>query len=205
MFIEASVLLTFVFTSTIIELTPGPNMAYLAILTTAEGKRAGFSAVAGVAVGLLIIGLAASAGLATLISQSNVLYQSLRWAGIAYLLWLACEGWQEDRETSPGKAAAFQVTYFYRGLITNLLNPKAILFYVAILPSFLDINQDLIKQATALTIIYVCIATAIHTLVVVAAHASRRFFASRNPLYVRRISSLLLVLVATWFAWKTRI
>jgi len=202
MFIEASTWLAFSVTSLIIELTPGPNMAYLAILTTAEGKRAGFSAVAGVAAGLLLIGLAASAGLATLISQSDVLYQGLRWGGVLYLLWLAWESWQEERETSPSRTDAFQSRYFYRGLITNLLNPKAMLFYVAILPEFLDIKENLIEQAVILTVIYVGIATVIHILVVMAAYTSRRFFAGRNPFYVRRASSLLLVLVAMWLALK---
>lgn len=203
MLIDSSTLTAFVFTCLIIELTPGPNMAYLAILAAAENKRVAFSAVAGVAAGLLFIGLAASTGLATLLSQSDLLYHGLRWAGVLYLLWLAWEGWRGEKETSPAKASAFEAAYFYRGFITNLLNPKAMLFYVAILPGFLDVEKNLIIQAAALTVVYVCVATAIHSLIVLASHASRRFFASQNPFYVRRVSSLLLVAVAIWFAWKT--
>jgi threonine/homoserine/homoserine lactone efflux protein len=194
----------FALTCLLIELTPGPNMAYLAILTTSEGRRAGFSAVAGVALGLLLVGLSAAVGLATLISESPLWYEVLRWAGVFYLLWLSWEGWRVNAETSPGKAGAtVRARYFYRGLITNLLNPKAAIFYIAILPGFLNTSAALAPQGILLTCIYVSIATAIHSLIVFLAHASRRFFESRNQLYVRRALSLLLALVALWFGWKT--
>lgn len=201
---EISPFLPFALTSLLIELTPGPNMAYLAILTTSEGRRAGFSAVAGVASGLLLVGLAAAIGLATLISESRLFYETLRWAGVLYLLWLSWEGWKAEAETSPAKTCDKErVRYFYRGLITNLLNPKAAIFYIAILPGFLNPAGSLVTQGIVLTLVYVSIATAIHVLIVILADASRRFYASRNQLYVRRAFSLLLALVAIWFAFKT--
>ncbi|MGL5010530.1 MAG: LysE family translocator, partial [Paracoccaceae bacterium] len=72
-----------------IELTPGPNMVWLAIVAATDGRRAGYAAVAGVALGLAVIGVAAAYGLAALVAGSPVAYQVLRWAGVAYLLWLA--------------------------------------------------------------------------------------------------------------------
>ena len=83
----------FAVTCLVIELTPGPNMAYLAILSATKGRRAGFAATLGVALGLSIVGLAAVLGLTALIANSRMLYEILRWGGVVYLLWLAYEGW----------------------------------------------------------------------------------------------------------------
>ncbi len=82
-------LAAFAVTSLIIELTPGPNMAYLALIAATEGRRPGYAAVAGVALGLGALGLAAAVGLSALIAEAPVVYQAIRWAGVAYLLWLA--------------------------------------------------------------------------------------------------------------------
>src|SRR4029450_2501391 len=96
----------FAVTCLVIELTPGPNMAYLAILGATKGRRAGFAATLGVALGLSIVGLAAVLGLAALLGNSSMLYEMLRWGGVVYLLWLAYEGWYGEAETSPGTATA---------------------------------------------------------------------------------------------------
>ena len=69
-------LLAFAVTCLVIELTPGPNMAYLAMLSATKGRRAGFAATLGVALGLLVIGLAAALGLTALIANSRMLYES---------------------------------------------------------------------------------------------------------------------------------
>ena len=190
--------LGFALTSLVIELTPGPNMAYLAIL----------SATAGVALGLLIVGLGAALGLTAVIAGSPVLYQTLRWAGTLYLLWLAWEGWRGETETSPGKAdEGFDqhARFFARGLVTNLLNPKAGLFYVAVLPTFVDATKPLIGQTVTLSLIYVAVATAVHGSIVLLADAARPWLENeRRSLLVRRILALLLVGIAVWLLVATR-
>lgn len=201
-----AVLLPFILTCLIIEVTPGPNMAYLAVLSAAEGRKAGFAATFGIATGLLIIGIAAALGVATLISNSPVSYQILRWAGVVYLLWLAWDGWREEPETSPGKAAspAHQAKFFRRGLIVNILNPKAAVFYVAILPKFIAPASSAITQAVTLTFAYVMIATAIHSLLVVLAGTAQSFLENhKRRVIARRILSLMLAGIAVWFAATT--
>lgn len=204
MIVDISVLLSFGLTCLVIELTPGPNMAYLAILASCEGRHAGFSAILGITLGLLIIGLAAAMGLAAAISESHLLYQGLRWGGVVYLLWLAWEGWHQGRETSPSITnEKFQPRYFYRGLLTNLLNPKAAIFYIAILPGFIRPSLPLVSQAVILTIVYVLIATMIHCTIVLLADQSRKFIAGKYEKVVRRTLSVMLGFIALWFAWKT--
>ena len=152
-------------TCAIIEITPGPNMAYLAALSLSRGWRIGLAAVAGVALGLSVYGIAAALGVAAIIESSTLLYQALRWGGVIYLLWLAFNAWSSaDDVASEGKPGHdhTRASAFRRGLITNLLNPKAEVFYVAVLPEFLDPSAGRIAiQTLTLSAIYVAIATLI--------------------------------------------
>jgi len=200
-------LLAFAVTCLVIELTPGPNMAYLAVLSASKGRRAGFAATLGVALGLLIVGLAAALGLTALIANSRMLYEALRWGGVLYLLWLAYEGWRGDAETSPGTATAgaSDSKYFVRGLITNLLNPKAGIFYIAVLPTFIVETRPLTGQAVSLSVVYVAVATLVHSAIVLLADAARPWLEDeRRSRIVRRAFSLLLVGIAVWLFATTR-
>jgi threonine/homoserine/homoserine lactone efflux protein len=204
----ATSLLAFAATCAIIELTPGPNMAYLAALSLASGVRAGIAAVAGVALGLAIYGFVAALGLAALIEQSRVLYEMLRWSGVAYLMWLAWKAWSSERETSPqatdGPDGTARIA-FRRGLITNLLNPKAGVFYVAVVPTFVTPSPDnVVAQTLLLSGIFVAVATAIHLSIVLL--ASRLHDVLTDPAQrrvVRRTLAVLLAGVAVWFAVST--
>jgi threonine/homoserine/homoserine lactone efflux protein len=195
--------LAFLLTSLLIELTPGPNMTYLALVAASDGRRAGFVTVAGVALGLAIIGAVAAIGVAQIIQASDLLYEGLRWAGVAFLLYLAWEGWRSGTDVS-AKPDELRRKYFTRGLVTNLLNPKAGVFYVAVLPTFIDPNQRLTPQALTLTAIYVGVATAVHAAIVMLAGALEPVLNDpRREKIARRFLSAILACVAIWFAWTT--
>jgi len=134
--IAPATLLAFALTCAVIEITPGPNMAWLAALSLSRGWRIGLAAVAGVALGLSVYGILAALGVAAIIENSSFLYETLRWGGVAYLLWLAWDAWSSADEIAPEESAGEdheRASAFRRGLITNLLNPKAAVFYVAML------------------------------------------------------------------------
>ena len=199
-------LLPFITASVIIESTPGPNMAYLAIVSLNDGRKAGYAVTAGVALGLLAIGIACALGVDTLITNSELAYQGLRVAGVGYLFWLAWDGWRAEGEISPTKTdgSIKRGKFFRRGLITNLLNPKAAIFYIAILPGFAISSDQVLPQILMLTAVYVTIATAIHIFIVSLAGSLRPFLENpKKRLIVRRILSALLALVAIWFAVTT--
>jgi threonine/homoserine/homoserine lactone efflux protein len=200
-------LLAFILTCLVIELTPGPNMAYLAVLSASTGRRAGFAATLGVALGLLIVGLAAALGLTAVIAGSRLAYEALRWAGVLYLFWLAWEGWRGKEGGSPGKTTLVPADskYFLRGLVTNLLNPKAGIFFVAILPTFVDESRPLIAQTVTLSASYVAVATAVHSAIVLLADAARSWLEDRQrSAIVRRLLSLILMAIAIWLLFATR-
>ncbi len=182
-------------------------MAYLAVLSTNKGRRAGLAATLGVSTGLLLVGLAAAFGVTAIIANSRWLYEALRWGGSLYLLWLAWEGWRGDDETSPGNTdlTAQDSKYFVRGVVTNLLNPKAGLFYVVVLPTFLDEMRPLVGQAVTLSTIYVAAATAVHSAIVLLAAAARPWLeAGDRNMIVRRVLAMMLVGIAIWLLVATR-
>jgi threonine/homoserine/homoserine lactone efflux protein len=205
--ISFETLLAFAATCLVIELAPGPNMAYLAVLSASKGRRAGFAATLGIALGLLIVGLAAALGLTAIITNSRWVYEALQWCGVFYLLWLAWEGWRGQEKTSPGNAdlTAHDSRFFLRGLVTNLINPKAGIFYVAILPAFVDEARPLVGQAVTLSAIYVAVATAAHSTIVLLADAARPWLEDeRRSTIVRRALSLMLAGIAVWLFVATR-
>ena len=162
----------------------------------------------GVALGLSVYGVAAALGLSAIIDRSPLLYEVLRWGGVAYLLWLAWEAWASEAETSPPHADdpnARPWIAFRRGLITNLLNPKAAVFYVAVLPDFVRIDAGSVaSQTLMLSAIYVGIATAIHLVIVCLAGRLQGVIATPDKRRtIRRILALLLAAIAIWFAFST--
>lgn len=199
---DVSNLLSFALTSAIIEITPGPNMTYLALVSASQGRRAGFVTVLGVAAGLGLIGTIAALGVAEAIAASTLLYETLRWGGILFLLYLAWDGWRGGGDVV--RPARTDARHFRRGLLTNVFNPKAAAFYVTVLPTFVVSSQGLLSQTLVLTAIYVAIATAIHLGIVAAAGSLEPFLTdSRRERVARRVLSALLALVAVWFAWST--
>lgn len=205
----ASPLLAFALTALIVELTPGPNMAYLAALSLSRGVRAGAAAVAGVALGLSLSGIAAALGLAAIIDSSRLLYEALRWGGVAYLLWLAWEGWAEEKQsaaTEKGDGNDLPRTAFTRSLIVNMLNPKAAIFYVAVLPEFVQLGRgSLLFQTAVLSAIYVAIATAVHLSIVLLAGSLQSVIESPDKRrWIRKSLAVALAAIAIWFAFSTQ-
>jgi len=189
-------------TSLLIELTPGPNMAYLAVVAASHGRKLAFATVFGVALGLLVVGMATALGLAAIINASPFLYHALRVGGVAYLLWLAWDGWRAADTPIDAMPALPHMLYFRRGLVTNLLNPKAAVFYVAVLPTFVDAANAVVPQTLLLSLTYVTVATLIHVAIVVLAGTAQVLLQDqRRSRIIRRSLAAALALVALWFAW----
>ena len=194
-----SPLVAFILTSFIIEMTPGPNMAYLAVLGASRGRLAGFSAVLGVAF-VALLGIAVGLGGGSLVLNNRVVYESLRWAGALYLCWLAFDGWRAARkpiEAVPVSPSHF--IHFRRGFVTNLLNPKAALFFIAVLPEFTQGPAPPARELALLVSVYVGIATLVHGLVVVPAGGLQMLFAApQRRKMAGNIFAVLLLAIAVW-------
>jgi threonine/homoserine/homoserine lactone efflux protein len=200
-------LAAFAITAFIVEVTPGPNMGYLAVLSLSRGWRVGIAAVAGVALGHAAYGVAAAFGVAAAVDAFPLFYEVLRWSGVAYMLWLAYEAWATEAETSPEVTrdhAHDAGLAFRRGLITNLLNPKAAIFFVTVVPTFVRPGGSAAAQTLLLSAIFVAVATAVHVVIVVLAGRVQPFAASparRRP--IRRGLALALAAIAAWLAYSS--
>ncbi|MDH4390430.1 MAG: LysE family transporter [Aquabacterium sp.] len=116
---------------------PGPGNLALVTSTGKGGMAGGLAATLGVIVGDQVLIWLAVAGMAALLSTSPVLFAAVQWLGAAYLAWL---GWKMIT-AKPGDAPVLQIRagqYFRQALMITLLNPKAIVFYMAFFPLFVD-------------------------------------------------------------------
>jgi len=206
--VDPGVIVPFLVAVALIELTPGPNMGWLALVSVARGRLAGFVAVAGVTVGLTAWMLAAAFGLTEVLLIWPPLYQLIRWAGVIFLLWLAWEAWRGDSDpaAADGDDARTLRGLFLRGMTGNLLNPKAAVFYVALLPTFMRPDHGSpLAQALTLGGLHLMVAVAVHSLIVLgAAGVSGALLARARGPVLRAVMAGGIAVVALWMAWETR-
>jgi threonine/homoserine/homoserine lactone efflux protein len=204
--VDFAVLGPFLIAVALIELTPGPNMAWLAAVTVGSGRGAGLRAVAGITLGLCVYMAAAVAGVAGIVAAAPGVYGALRIAGVVYLLWLAWEAWRDATATpTPEDSAA----PFWRGLVANLLNPKAMVFYVALLPGFIAPDHgEFWKQALVLGSLHIAVSVLVHSgIVLTADHAARLVGGAadvRKTARLRRAAAICIALVAIWILLESR-
>jgi threonine/homoserine/homoserine lactone efflux protein len=163
-------------------LTPGPNMMYLISRSITQGPAAGIVSLCGVALGFVFYLLCAAFGITALLFAIPYAYDALRFAGAAYLLWLA---WQALK---PGGRSPFQVKelkvdgprkLFAMGLLTNLLNPKIAMLYLALLPQFIDPTGSVLTQSLALGSIQIAISVSVNAMIALAAGSIAVFLGTR--------------------------
>src|SRR5438477_4411327 len=171
--------LLFAVATTILTVSPGPGVLYVAARSVAQGRRAGFASMLGIESGEIMWIVAAATGVAALLSASVAGLTALRFAGAAYLIFLGVQRWRQV-EKFPVPRPAPLGRIFAQGLVTQLLNPKVAVFFVAFLPQFLDPARPVPAQVAALGAVYIAIAVAVDASYVLAASAiSRRFLTSR--------------------------
>lgn len=187
-------------------LTPGPNMIYLVSRSIAQGRAAGLISLAGTGVGFLVYMTMANLGLAVVFVVIPWLYVGLKAAGVAYLAYLA---WRTLR---PGGTGLFETRalerdskgrLFRMGLVTNLLNPKAAVMYLALIPQFIDSHAGhAVAQGFVLGGIQILVSLSVNAAIVVAAGSIARFLHTRPTWtrWQRRITGSLLGLVAIFLA-----
>ncbi|MFT4278125.1 MAG: LysE family translocator [Rhodopseudomonas sp.] len=130
----------FVASGLLLNVTPGPDTAYIVGRGLQFGWRGGAAAALGVSTGCLVHVAAAAAGLSALLMVSTLAFGVLKWAGAAYLIWLGLRmllSKPSDFTATAGAAPALSLASVFRqGMLTNVLNPKVALFFLAFLPQF---------------------------------------------------------------------
>jgi threonine/homoserine/homoserine lactone efflux protein len=203
-------LLAFALVSLGIVLTPGPNMIYLISRSLTQGPAAGIVSLGGVALGFLFYMLCAAFGITALLFAVPYAYDALRFAGAAYLLWMA---WQALK---PNGRSPFQVRklkvdgprkLFAMGFVTNLLNPKIAMLYLALLPQFIDpAIGSVLTQSLVLGTIQTVISVAINAVIALTAGSIAIFLGARPTwlLVQRWLMGTVLAGLAVKLAFEAR-
>lgn len=157
--VEPAVLGAFAVAVTAIVISPGPDTAIILRHALASGRAAGFAAVAGVQVGLVAHTALAVAGITVIIASSPVLFRLVAVGGAAYLAWLGIQGFVEAGPLSLDRRLETlgSLKAFRDGAVSNLLNPKVILLYLALFPNFVDEARGAVA-AQLVTLAFVLIA-----------------------------------------------
>jgi threonine/homoserine/homoserine lactone efflux protein len=203
-------LLGFALVSLGIVLTPGPNMIYLISRSLTQGPAAGIVSLGGVALGFVFYMLCAAFGITALLFAVPYAYDALRFAGAAYLLWMA---WQALK---PGGRSPFQLKklqvdgphkLFAMGFVTNLLNPKIAMLYLALLPQFIDPTVgSVLTQSLVLGTTQTVISVGINAVIALSAGSIAMFLGTRPTwlLVQRWLMGTVLTGLAVRLALETR-
>lgn len=140
---------SFLVFAVVLVLVPGPDFAVVTKNTLAAGRRRGWWSAVGVASSNAVQGVAAAAGLGAVIVRVEPLFEAVKWAGIAYLLFLGFQAFRSAQrgryEPQPAaeKDTGQQLKGWRQGFLSNITNPKVLVFYLAVLPQFLGSHASI--------------------------------------------------------------
>lgn len=132
---------TFAVAATLLIIVPGPNVIYIITRGIDQGRRAAIASALGVQTGMLVHIGAAVLGLSALVASSDILFNVVKYAGAAYLIWMGVTSFRAKATNLDLPQVGRRASYgrlFGQGLVVNVLNPKVGLFFIAFLPQFID-------------------------------------------------------------------
>jgi threonine/homoserine/homoserine lactone efflux protein len=181
----------------LISATPGPNMLHVMVQSIHHGPRRAIYAMTGLMSAVLLCLLASAAGLGAVLKASPMLYDALRYAGVAYLIWLGIKAWRAPVGLEPAEAlpAARSARRLYMvGLATGLSNPKLIIFAAALFPQFIDVDRSFWTQLAILVGSFVVIETFWYAVYALGGRSLRRWLGEprRQRLFNRGTGALFI-------------
>jgi homoserine/homoserine lactone efflux protein len=183
-------------TEIVICLSPGPAVLLVVSTSLAKGAGAGVAASVGILIANVVYFVASASSLGVLLAQSTALFEVITWLGAGYLVWL---GGSMLVAPSPvpiaGSAPRPSMRRAVgRGFVTQVANPKALVYFTALLPQFIDPTRSVTHQVLVLGVTSLVIETAVLLLYVVASHAARTWVAApRFAAGLQRAAGLLLI------------
>ncbi|UIJ64356.1 LysE family translocator [Bacillus cereus] len=186
--VSLSTLVAFAIVSLSMVCSPGPNMIYLISRSITQGRMAGFISLLGIMLGFVIYIIATMFGLTVLFVAVPAVYEAVKWAGAAYLLWLA---WNSIKPGATSIMEPHMISnepprkLFLMGLMTNLLNPKIAILYVSLLLQFEDPEKEsLLFQGAVLGLTQITVSFIVNLVIVCTASKIAKWFGTR-PTWLR--------------------
>lgn len=134
----------FVLSAVILNMTPGTDTMYIVARSVSQGRKAGILSVLGISSGAIIHTIAASVGISAVITSSALLFSLIKWIGAGYLFYLGAMLLYRNENDQDSQREITKITdsnsfiIYQQGLLTNVLNPKVAIFFLAFLPQFVD-------------------------------------------------------------------
>lgn len=182
---ELLTILSFLGAAIVLTLVPGPDNLFTLAQSIAKGKNAGIFTTLGLCTGLLVHIVAATIGISAIIYQSSLAFTIVKYAGAAYLLYLAYKSFREKGSTFnlDNEDSLDYRSLYKKGIIMNLLNPKVSLFFLALFPQFINYeNGNVPTQMLVFGVLFLAQAFFIFTLI--------SLFAGRVGYFLRKNTSL---------------
>jgi threonine/homoserine/homoserine lactone efflux protein len=193
----------FLVISLVLLLTPGPIVTLIIATGTTQGARAALITVAGTTVGNFVLIGAIAFGLSVVLKFASELFEVLRWAGAAYLVWLGIQAWRSAG--APEQVPPRNRVHFSRGIVVALTNPKTIAFFTAFLPQFVDPALPAGRQLFAMCVAWFALAGITDSIWAFAAGWARGWFlAPARKRLLARLSGLALIGGGIWLSLVRR-
>jgi len=193
----------FLLITIVLLLTPGPIVTLVISTGATKGMRAALATVAGTSIGNALLIAAIALGLDWVLRHAIYLFELLRWAGVAYLVWLGVRAWRSG--SAPQQLRTPRHVHFRQGVLVALSNPKTIAFFSAFLPQFVDPTLPAGRQLAVMCTVTVLLAAASDSCWAIAAGLGRAWFV--QPLRARmlaRASALTLIGGGIWLSLARR-
>jgi threonine/homoserine/homoserine lactone efflux protein len=192
----------FLLITMVLVVTPGPIVTLVIATGASQGTRAALTTVAGTTLGNAALIAAIALGLSWVLANAALLFELLRWAGAAYLVWLGVQAW---RGAGASVATPPRGVNFGRGVAVALSNPKAIAFYTAFLPQFLDPALPAARQLAVMCAVSVLLGALSDCAWALAAGWGRAFFLKpARAKLLARLSGVALIGGGVWLSLARR-
>ena len=182
-FPDSGTVWVFCLAAVVLLVTPGPSVLYVVVQGAEQGRRVGLASVLGIHLGTLVHVAAATVGLSALIVASSLAFNAVKFAGAVYLIFIGVRkllGRDEPR-LEPGRQKVSYRRAFMRGAVVNVLNPKTALFFLALLPQFIDTDRGGVwSQALLLGLVFVALGLVTDSLYALAAGTVGGFLRRRR-------------------------
>ena len=194
----------FLVITVILFLTPGPIVTLVITTGARQGTRAALLTVAGATAGNAVLLTCISFGLSWILKASAEVFEVMRWAGAAYLIWLGIQAWRNAGATSEAVTPAGHV-HAQRGFLVAITNPKSIAFFTAFLPQFLDATLPIERQLVVMIISSLVVGGLLDSGWAVAAGYGRAWFLKpKHNKLLDRISGVVLIGGGIWLSLARR-
>ncbi len=210
--IDLTTYFLFIAASAALVIVPGPTVTVIIANSLSAGSRAGLLNVAGTQLGLGLMVLVLAFGFASIVAKMSIVFELVRVIGAIYLIWLGIKLWRSNgssiassrRVTTGNSSNVSKTSYLLQGFWVIWSNPKALFFFGAFIPQFVDPSRSTVFQVILLGATFMVVATILDGAYAIAAGQMRRFLTNSKIAVLEKVSGCFLIGGGIWLALGRR-